>query len=111
MWKHMIHKNVLPLLGITSVPLQLISEWMAGGDLQEYIRRCPSSDRLELVGVLLSMLDGMLTPRELRDITEGLNFLHSLGVVHGDLKGVRDNFESLYSPHYDSFTSCSQTFL
>ena len=52
MWKHVKHKNVLPLLGITSTPLQLISEWMFGGDLREYIGEHPDKDRLGLVGVL-----------------------------------------------------------
>jgi len=70
-WKHLKHQNIVPLLGITPDPLRLISEWMPGGGLTEYIERCPSADRL----VLLS------------DVTEGLHFLHSCNIVHGDLKG------------------------
>ena len=52
MWKHLDHQNVVPLLGITSTPLQLISEWMPGGVLTEYIKKNPGVDRLGLVGVL-----------------------------------------------------------
>ena len=51
MWKHLTHPNVVPLLGITSSPLQLVSEWMPGGGLTEYVKRNPKADRLELVGV------------------------------------------------------------
>ena len=49
MWKRMTHPNILPLLGVTIAPLQLVSNWMLGGDLPEYIKEHPSADRLELV--------------------------------------------------------------
>jgi hypothetical protein len=51
MWKYMIHPNVLPLLGITTDPFQLVSDWMSGGDLPRYIERYPNADRLGLVSV------------------------------------------------------------
>jgi hypothetical protein len=51
MWKYMIHPNVLPLLGITTDPFQLVSDWMSGGDLPRYIERYPSVDRLRLVRI------------------------------------------------------------
>jgi hypothetical protein len=50
-WKRLKHKNIVPLLGITPAPLQLISNWMPGGDLTEYIKKYPEVDRLDLVGV------------------------------------------------------------
>ena len=53
MWKRLAHPNIVPLLGITPTPLQLISEWIPGGALSEHIKRHPSVDRLGLVGVLL----------------------------------------------------------
>jgi hypothetical protein len=52
MWKYMIHPNVLPLIGITIEPLQLVSEWMLCGDLPQYINNNPDADRLRLVNVL-----------------------------------------------------------
>ena len=53
-WKRVVHPNVVPLLGITISPrLQLISDWMSGGDLPGYIMRYPDADRLGLVGVPL----------------------------------------------------------
>ncbi|KAF9644868.1 kinase-like protein [Thelephora ganbajun] len=71
LWKRLEHKNIVPLLGITSTPLQLISGWMPGGDLTGYIKRYPDADRLSL----------------LSDVAEGLQFLHSHNIVHGSLKG------------------------
>ena len=51
MWKHLSHPNIVPLLGITPTPLQLISEWIPGGDLTEYVRKHPTADRVRLVSV------------------------------------------------------------
>ena len=44
----------------------------------------------------MSCLAHVYSRRQLSDIAEGLYFLHSRNVVHGDLKGVRDRFE----PHF-----------
>ena len=62
MWKRLEHQNIVPLLGITSYPLQLISEWMSGGDLTEYIRKHPEADRLGLVVIPPVVFDPTLTP-------------------------------------------------
>jgi len=50
MWKRMAHPNIVPLLGITISPLQLISNWMSGGDLLGYINKNSNADRRGLVG-------------------------------------------------------------
>ena len=60
MWKHSAHSNVVPLLGITFTPLQLISEWMPGGDLMEYTSKYPDADRIGLVCVPPVVLDPTL---------------------------------------------------
>ena len=88
MWKRLTHPNILPLLGITFTPLQLISNWMPAGDLPEYIQGHPGADRLELVLSLLLLFYPTLTPVQLSDVTKGLCYLHSCNVIHGDLKGV-----------------------
>ncbi|KAF9644755.1 kinase-like protein [Thelephora ganbajun] len=71
MWKRLKHSNVVPLLGITISPFQLISDWMSGGDLPEYIKKNPDADRIGL----------------LSDVAKGLCYLHSCNVIHGDLGG------------------------
>ncbi|KAF9789474.1 kinase-like domain-containing protein [Thelephora terrestris] len=69
--KRSAHPNIVPLLGVTLEPLELISEWMSGGDLPRYISKHPGADILSL----------------LSDVAEGLSYLHSCNVIHGDLKG------------------------
>jgi len=51
MWKRLTHPNIVPLLGITLAPPQLVSEWVPGGTLLNYIGAHPDADRLELVGL------------------------------------------------------------
>jgi len=55
MWKHLKHPNIVPLLGVTTDPFQLISEWVSNGDLPGYIRTSPGADRLGLVSVLTAV--------------------------------------------------------
>ena len=62
MWKRLVHPNIVPLLGITVTPPQLISDWMSGGDLPEYIKKNSDADRLGLVSVPLVLF----YPRRLR---------------------------------------------
>jgi hypothetical protein len=61
-WRRLEHKTIVPLLGITSDPLQLISDWMPGGDLTEYIKNNPNADRLGLVSVNYVVFDPELIP-------------------------------------------------
>jgi hypothetical protein len=62
MWKRLVHPNIVPLFGITLEPLQLISAWMSGGELKEYIIRHPNTNRLKLVCLLLILHSITLTP-------------------------------------------------
>ena len=62
LWKRLVHGSIVPLLGMTPTPLQLVSEWMPGGDLTEYIGKHPNPDRLGLVSVLPPLLDDPFTP-------------------------------------------------
>jgi serine/threonine protein kinase len=53
-WKRLNHPNIVPLLGIhTSPRLQLVSDWMSGGDLSDYIKNHSDPDRFGLVSVSL----------------------------------------------------------
>ncbi|KZT40137.1 kinase-like protein [Sistotremastrum suecicum HHB10207 ss-3] len=78
-WHQLSHQNVVPLLGFASHldPIgALVSPWFANGNAREYVRKHDASlqfrDRLTLV----------------RDIAEGMFYLHSLHnpIVHGDLR-------------------------
>ena len=62
MWKRLEHPNIVPFLGITSTPLQLVSMWMPGGDLTEHITKYPNADRLGLVSVNSVLPDSALIP-------------------------------------------------
>ena len=61
-WKRLEHPNIVPFLGVTLAPLQLVSVWMPGGELSEYIDKHPSVDRLSLVGFRCAALNGTPTP-------------------------------------------------
>ena len=61
-WKHLTHPNIVPLLGVTIDPPQLISDWMSGGNLMEYIANHPDTDRISLVNDLFASSYEMLTP-------------------------------------------------
>lgn len=62
MWKHLTHPNIVPFRGVTTAPLQLISDWMSGGDLANYINQHPNANRLRLVGPSLHAPGEVLTP-------------------------------------------------
>ena len=62
MWKRLVHPNIVPLLGATVAPFQLVSAWMVGGELSQYISIHRDVDRLGLVGFRRIALDEAFTP-------------------------------------------------
>ncbi|KAF9441923.1 kinase-like protein [Macrolepiota fuliginosa MF-IS2] len=75
MWAHLSHVNILPFYGIFCLDeaaqrLCLVSPWMKDGNLGEYLEHYPNAPRILLV----------------RDIIEGLLYLHQMSIAHGDLK-------------------------
>ena len=78
-------------------PLQLISNWMSGGDLPEYIEKHSNADRPGLVGSSLLCLSLAYSRRQLSDVANGLCYLHSCNVIHGDLMGVRNCSKSRFT--------------
>ncbi|KAF7355813.1 Serine/threonine-protein kinase STY8 [Mycena venus] len=77
-WYYLKHKNIVPILGVDfatfpSPSRAMVSPWMPLGSVLKYMgEHSPSSPyALEL----------------LCDVIEGLNYLHSMNIVHGDLCG------------------------
>ena len=52
-WKHLSHPSIVPFAGVTLEPLQLVSEWMPGGELRRYIQKNPGANLIHLVGSFL----------------------------------------------------------
>lgn len=83
-WKQLDHRNIVEFIGVSDTNrlgihtyrdrpcLCLVSQWMHGGNMVDHLRENPEEDRLRL----------------LVDVGMGLNYLHSLSIAHGDLKGV-----------------------
>jgi len=73
-WRHLRHTNILPLLGVTMEPnkLMFVSEWMENGNISAFVRKHQEVNRVQL----------------LVDVALGLEYLHDLNLVHGDLKGA-----------------------
>ncbi|KAJ3564854.1 hypothetical protein NP233_g8024 [Leucocoprinus birnbaumii] len=72
---HLSHENILPLYG-TWIPdpalpmICLVSPWMEYGNISQYISKFPETSRLLL----------------LLDVSLGLDFLHHLDIIHGNMK-------------------------
>lgn len=75
-WRTLKHANIVRLLGICQFkeedPLYLISPWMKYGNVRHYLVKFPKADRLKLI----------------HDVALGLQYLHSLGILHGNLNGA-----------------------
>ena len=62
MSNYLAHPNIVPILGVTTEPLELISDWMPGGELPEYVATYPDADKHSLVGFLCIKLRDVLIP-------------------------------------------------
>lgn len=77
LWKSLNHSNILGLIGVCrwdntpDTRLTMVSEWMPNGNITEYIKR-NDSQRMQL----------------LVDCAKGVEYIHRMRLVHGDLKGA-----------------------
>ena len=94
MWSFLRHPNILPLIGVSMSEnrFAMVSKWMTNGNINQFVRVHPETNRFKLVrlpSVKLPCLFIQLEFPQLEDVAKGLIYLHSNGMVHGDLKGVR----------------------
>ena len=101
LWNSLSHPNVLGLVGVQGDmdkgQFITVSEWMAHGNVMEYIGK-NHVNRLELVRAftVLALLS-LRYDEQLYGAAQGLEYLHGASLTHGDLKGVsssssRDKF-------------------
>jgi len=52
-WKWLRHENILPFVGVTSVPtpFSMVSVWMENGDITSFMKTSPDQNPFSLVGV------------------------------------------------------------
>jgi len=95
-WKRLNHPNVLPNLGASPdiAEFCVVSPWMPEGDLLQYLKNHPGANR---VSIMIGVADG-------------LSYLHSNDVVHGDLKGLNIRFNGAGAPFITDFGLFSMGF-
>lgn len=62
---------------------------MENGTLCDYLRGCPGANRLLLVRERSQTDSSLLILSQMRDVASGLEHIHDMMIVHGDLKSVR----------------------
>jgi len=60
-WKALRHPNVLPLIGVSmsETRFTMISDWMADGNINNFVKAYPDANRLELVGFSFAALPSL----------------------------------------------------
>jgi serine/threonine protein kinase len=90
-WRHLRHPNIVPFLGVCDKShLCLVSRWMEEGTLLDFFRHHPNQQRTSHVSCerVRCLREYKPNVPQILDIIHGLSFMHSLGVVHGDIKAV-----------------------
>ena len=88
---------------MTENEFAIVSEWMPNGNINEFVSTHQDVNRFELVSLPFEFLrspSSLTITRflQLTGVARGLDYMHSQGVVHGALKGVR-----LWKLGYDPF--------
>ena len=58
MWRSLRHPNILPLIGVSMSEnrFAMVSDWMANGNINEFVKAHPRTDKSGLVGVHLQLV-------------------------------------------------------
>ncbi|KZP15419.1 kinase-like protein [Athelia psychrophila] len=89
-WEQLDHPNITPFLGVVSGfgPLPaMVSPYYSEANINQYTLDNPDADRLPLI----------------LGVARGLAYLHSLGLLHGDLKGHNVLIDDNLSPRLADF--------
>ena len=93
MWRSLNHNLVLPFLGIyeTKSASFLVSPYMKNGTLVQWRKKANPSiaeiqERVWLL--LLPRVANVDSLWKILEVAQGVEYIHSEGVVHGDLRGV-----------------------
>ena len=94
MWRSLNHKFILPFLGIyeeESVScLFLVTPHMENGTLVQWRKKAnqPKGKIEQLVNFFFFGCWWELTLCKIFEVAQGIAYIHSEGVVHGDIRGV-----------------------
>ena len=92
MWKRLQHPNIVPFLGVPAraPPFEIVYDWMENGSITQYVKKKPDVDRVGLVSRFVPTVTTLFECQisQLWDVADGIHYLHSCNVIHGDLKGV-----------------------
>ncbi|KLO16844.1 kinase-like protein [Schizopora paradoxa] len=77
-WHDLTHPNILPMIGVcfrdeTGFP-SLVCPWMKNGDARKYCEKPQNREKLDFI-------------KFISKIAYGLAYIHSRGIVHGDIRG------------------------
>ncbi|KAF9648264.1 kinase-like protein [Thelephora ganbajun] len=88
-WRRLSHPNVLPVLGVSPklFPLCIVTEWMVDGNIMDFTSKHPEANRLRL----------------LAEAASGLQYLHSMDIVHSDLKPANILIDRNFHPRLTDY--------
>ncbi|KAI9004337.1 hypothetical protein DFJ74DRAFT_713080 [Hyaloraphidium curvatum] len=73
-WEGLVQRNVLPLMAFCVSPPMMVMDLIKGGNLRQYLGK--------------RKWDQPTGRRLLLDVANGMLYLHSMGILHGDLKSL-----------------------
>ncbi|KAJ7577245.1 kinase-like domain-containing protein, partial [Mycena floridula] len=96
-WYRLQHQYILPFYGVDAenFPRQpcMVSPWMANGTVMDFLEKRPKFNVDKLVSGFYMLYE----------IAQGIAYLHSQGVVHGDIKGANILIDDGWHPRLADF--------